>query len=41
MVKMSLYIDDLVTSTPDIHSVYAFYLEFWQIMALGGMNLRK
>ena len=38
---MLLYVDDLVTSTPDIHSAYEFYLESRKIMAAGGMNLRK
>ena len=40
-LQMSLYVDDLVTSTPDIHSAYEFYLESQKIMAAGGMNLRK
>ena len=40
-LQMSLYVDDLVTSTPDIHSAYEFYLESRKIMAAGGMNLRK
>ena len=38
---MSLYVDDLVTSTPDAHSAYEFYLECRKLMAAGGMNLRK
>ena len=38
---MSLYVDDLVTSTPNIHSVYQLYLESHKVMAAGGMNLRK
>ena len=37
----SLYVDDLVTSTPDPHSAYEFYLEGRKLMAAGGMNLRK
>ena len=40
-LQMSLYVDNLVTSTPDIHSAYEFYLESQKIMAAGGMNLRK
>ena len=38
---MSLYVDDLVTSIPDVHSAYEFYLESQKIIAAGGMNLRK
>ena len=38
---MSLYVDDLVTSTPDVHSAYKFYLENRKIMASVGMNLKK
>ena len=37
----SLYVDDLVTSTPDAHSAYKFYQECRKLMANGGMNLRK
>ena len=40
-LQMSLYVDDLVTSTPDVHSAYEFYLDSRKIMAAGGMNLRK
>ena len=38
---MSLYVDDLVTSTPDVHSAYQLYLDSWKVMAACGINLRK
>ena len=37
----ALYVDDLVTSTPDVDSAYEFYVECKRVMAAGGMNLRK
>jgi len=37
----SLYVDDLVTSTPDIECAYKFYVEYKKAMEAGGMNLRK
>jgi len=37
----SLYVDDLVTSAPDVESGYKFFLESKRVMADGGMNLRK
>ena len=40
-LQASLYVDDFVTSTPNAHSAYEFYLECRKLMAAGGMNLRK
>jgi len=37
----SLYVDDLVTSTPDTESAYEFHVESKRIMAAASMNLRK
>ena len=40
-LKESFYVDDLITGTSNVQTALDFCLQSKQIMAAGGMNLRK